>query len=153
MRQHGCAARLSAPYKRTHPRFELGKIERLDHVIVGSEVQTLYAILQRVARSQHQNRNVGAAPPHPPQHLESVEPRQTDVENHEVVRLRGEHVIGIHAVRRVVDRVVGLAQRACEAVSQHGVVFYDQDPHASDAADSVRRSVSLSHGLRCVRLL
>ncbi len=68
---------------------------------------------------------VAPAPPQPFQDVESVEPGQSEIEYHQIVILRGEHVIGLYPVVSAVDRVVGLAQRAREPVGQHRVVFDD----------------------------
>ena len=57
-------------------------------------------------------------------------PGQAQIEDHEVVGLRGEHVIGFGAVVDAVDRVVRVAQRAREPVGEHRIVFYDEDAHA-----------------------
>ena len=52
---HGPLAHPAAG-ERAQPCVQLGEGKRLDQVIVGPAVQTRYAVLHRISRSQHQHR-------------------------------------------------------------------------------------------------
>ena len=67
--------------------------------------------------------------PQTAQHFKAVEPRQAQVENDQVVVLREQHVVGLVSARDAIHRVIGLVQRAGEAVRQHRIVFGYQYPH------------------------
>ena len=69
----------------------------------------------------------------PSQHLESVEPRQAEIENDEIVILGEQHVIGLVAAGDAIDRVVRLVQGAGEAIGQDRVVFDDENAHGQTA--------------------
>ena len=60
----------------------------------------------------------------------SVAPGQPQIEDHEVVVLRRQRVVGFISVVHAVHRKIGVAQRARKPVGQHRVVFRDQDAHA-----------------------
>src|SRR5215213_2115522 len=50
-------ARRAAPQQRAHAREQLLALERLDEVVVGTDVQPLDAGLERVARREHEDRH------------------------------------------------------------------------------------------------
>ena len=103
------AVRLRAPQERAHARGELRHREWLHHVVVRAEIETAHAVIDRIARREHQHRHravlLRRAAAQAPQHLEAVHLRQPDVEDHQVEALlrRGEH--RLLAARSDVDGV------------------------------------------------
>src|SRR5262249_34865381 len=74
---------------------QLVEVERLDHVVVRAGVEPGDAVLDRVARGQHQDRYVGGAGAQPTADLDAVEPGQHHVEHDQVgqpIARRGERV-------------------------------------------------------------
>ena len=123
------AVRLRAAQQRAHARGELGHGEGLHHVVVGAQVQAAHAVIDRVARREHQHRHrpvCPAAGAQAPQHLEAVHLRQADVEDHQVELLvrGGQH--RFLAARRDVDRVALGFEDALQTGSEGRVVLDDQ---------------------------
>jgi hypothetical protein len=126
------AVRLRAAQQRAHSGGELRHGEGLDHVIVGAQIEAAHAVLDRVARREHEHRRaafVRCCAAQAPQHLEAVHLRQPDVEDHEVELFlrRGEH--RILAARRDVDRVALGLENALQSRRERRVVLYDQQSH------------------------
>src|SRR2546423_13559965 len=47
-----------AAYERAYARHELAHFERLRQIVVSADVQTLYAVVHRIARGEHEHWNV-----------------------------------------------------------------------------------------------
>jgi hypothetical protein len=61
-----------------------------------------------------------------PQHRQAVETRQPEVEDDGVVRLSLAEEVGAFSVHGAVNRVAGLAKRACQLMRQQRLVLHDQ---------------------------
>ena len=79
------AARRAAAQQGAHPREQLLALERLDEIVVGARVETLYAGLERVARGEDQDRHVVVGAQRAGD-LQAVESGQAEVEDHQVGR-------------------------------------------------------------------
>ena len=64
---------------------QLGERERLGQVVVGAAVEAGHAVLDRVARREHQHRRPDAVVAQPPAGLEAVDARQHHVQDDRVV--------------------------------------------------------------------
>src|SRR5262245_45960440 len=111
---------------RAYPRLKLLEVERLGHVVVGSELEPFELVGLLISRSQHDDRGASALPNHATE-IETVLPRQHDVEEHEV-RAEGSHARhGIVAVGNGRD----LESTERQVVGQHArerlIVFDDED--------------------------
>src|SRR5512134_2598095 len=104
-------ARLTAPDEGPHARFQLRQVERLGEVVVGAQVESLDPVLERIERGEYQYRRPRAAAPQSPQDFIAVEAGQSEVEDYQVVGIRGEDVIGLSTVSRTVHGVIGGPQR------------------------------------------
>ena len=140
------AVRLRAAQQRPHPRRELGHGEGLHHVVVGAQVEAAHAIVDRVARGEHQHRHRPAARgagAQAAQHLEAVHLRQADVEDHQVELLlrRGEH--RLLAARGDVDRVAFGLEDALQARGERRVVFNDQESHVVRRRSGINDTAAL----------
>src|SRR6185436_20109120 len=71
---------VSASNDRPHAREQLAKIERLDEIVIGAEVETRHTIIETIARSQHEHRRAVAVLPRAPQDFQSRPTRQTKIE-------------------------------------------------------------------------
>ena len=126
-RQRRHAARRPAAQQRAQAREQLLALERLDEVVVGAGVEPLDARLERVARGQHQDRDVLAVRAQPLGDLDAVEPGQPEVEHQQVGQ---EGVVGVQrrdAVTGELDLVALDAQRALQHLGDVVVVLDDQD--------------------------
>ena len=56
------AVELAPPQDRAHAAQELGARERLRHVVVGAELEAEHAVGLRVARGEHEDRDVALGP-------------------------------------------------------------------------------------------
>src|SRR5882672_83796 len=120
--------------QRTHARFEFGDRERLGQIVVGAEIETVHAIIDRVASGQHED--IGARPPQtkPAQHFESVDVGQADVEDDEFVRWRAQQVVGLNSRCRAVDRMSAAIQDARKPGREQRIVFNDENAHEPSRA-------------------
>ena len=121
------AARRPAAQQRAQPRQQLLALERLDQVVVGAGVEPLDPRLDRVARGQHEDRDVVGAPQRLG-HLDPVEPRQPEVEDHQVGQEGVGEVERADPVAGDLDVVALHPQRALEDLGDRVVVLDDQDP-------------------------
>jgi len=86
------------------------KREGFDQVVVGSTIQPAHPIGHRVARGQDQDRSVHSALAQGPADLDSILPRQQEVEDDRVVAERRRQLLTLQAVVGAVNRVAFLAQ-------------------------------------------
>ena len=125
----GRAARPPAPGERAQARQQLGERERLRQVVVGAGVEPGDAILDRVARGQHQHRRPDAALPQPAADLDAVDAGQHQVEHDRVVLDRLGHPERVVAGPGDVGGVALLDQAPAEQARHLELVLDDQDPH------------------------
>jgi hypothetical protein len=120
------SARRPPPQQRAHAREQLLALERLDQVVVGADVESFHARVQRVARGQHEDRRVVLVAAQLARDLDAVHPGETQVQNDQV----GEEGLGvIQGLRAVVGElhVVALhAQRALEDLGDLLIVLDDE---------------------------
>src|SRR5437667_4457964 len=91
---------MGASKHRPDAREQLLDVERLRHVVVGAELQTLNLVALLALGGQQDDREPRGSTPRLTE-LESGAPRQADIENHEI---RGELFRGTHRVQAVVYR-------------------------------------------------
>ena len=111
------------------PRLELAHVERLDQVVVGARVEAVDAVLDRVARGEHQDRDAVARRAQPARDLEPVDVGQAHVEHHRVGRRGRDLGQRPRAVLRRDGVVAAQHERAAQRVAQGTVVVHDQNPH------------------------
>ena len=66
------------------PRDDLLEAERLGDVVVAARRDAGDAVLDGVLGGEEKDGHIGVGPAHPPQHLEAVDVREHDVEEHDV---------------------------------------------------------------------
>ena len=116
----------------THEGAETGEQlllhERLRDVIIGAEIETGHAIVDRVPGGEHHHRcTLGMAKP--AEHLTSIHDRHEVIEDDGVVVALHRLMEAFLAVDGSVGGVAFLAEQLQEAVTQRGFVFYDKDAH------------------------
>src|SRR5581483_4350230 len=114
----------SAPGERPKTRQELLEGERLRQVVVRSRVETADAVVDSVARRQHENRSPDAVVPQAAADLEAVRAREHDVEDDRVVRDGACHPERFLAAVGDVGGVALLAQAAAEQLAELLLVLY-----------------------------
>src|SRR5215470_11461333 len=117
------SGRHDASLQRADSRFELADRKRLGEVILGAEVESVHAVLDRIAGGQHQNQRRRMSAAQSPQYFESVDIRKANVEDHEVKHPVPEQLIGVLAGGCMVYGVTGATQHLDQAFSEEGVVF------------------------------
>jgi hypothetical protein len=119
------------PGQRPDPGLQLGQFERLDHVVVGTEIEAFDAVAGTVKRSQDQHRQLRVAGPQALEHLEAGQLGQAEIEDQQIVRLAGDRGIRFHAAHDMIDCVAGLAKRARQTIGNDRVVLCEQDAHSN----------------------
>ena len=120
-----------AAHDRSHTCEQLTQIERLDQIVVRAEIEPRDAIVQTVARGEHEHRRAIAVLPRSPQHFQSRASRQSEIEQHRGVRALRKRILRQHTVAHPVDGQAVLGQRLSQAVTDHIVVFDEQDAHGN----------------------
>ena len=135
-----CAGRLDAPQQRAQAREQLAQREGLDQVVVGAGIEAGHAVVDRVARGEHQDRRAVAGLAHAPADLEAVDVRHGDVEDDGVELLGGETVERLAAVLGERHVVALERQRALHRRAQRRLVIDHQDSHCrvQDTSEAVR---------------
>ncbi len=137
----GTALRTVAPEQRPDPRLELGEVERLDQVVVGSLVQPADSIVQRITCGEHQHPGwlvaeygigIGA---HRPADLTAVDVGQVEVEAHQVVLGCGQPIQSPATVACDVHGIAVAPQPAGDRRRQIGLILHHQDPHIRNGTD------------------
>ena len=108
---------------------QLGERERLREVVVGAAVEPGDAVLDGVARGQHQDRRPDAVVAQAAAGLEAVDARQHHVEDDRVVLGGARHPQRVLAARRHVRDDPLLAQAAADQRRHLHLVLDDQHPH------------------------
>ena len=128
--QQGGTLGRATPHERAKPREQLGERERLQQVVVGAGIEPGDAILDRIARREHQHRRPDAPLAQSPAHLDPVEAGQHQVEHDRVV-LRGrpqrERIV---ARPRDVDSVPLLDEAAAQQARHLELVLDHEYSHA-----------------------
>ncbi len=109
-------------------RQQLGHLEGLGHVVVGAHPEAGHLVGDLAPRGEHQHGRVDAALAHRLEHLEAVQPRQADVEDHEVEGLGGRAGQPRLAVAGVLHRVALAAQAVVQREHEPRFVFHEQHP-------------------------
>ena len=112
MRKHRATAGLAAADQRAHAGFEFRQVEGLGQIIVSTEIESLDSVIERIARGQHEHRDLRPAAAQPAQHFEPVELGQPEIEYHQIIALGEQHVVRLVAGADAVYSVICLAQRA-----------------------------------------
>ena len=115
-----------SPEQRAHARHQLAQGERLDEVVVRAGVQAGDAVVDLLARGEHQHRRAVAALAHTPAHFQAVEHRHRDVEDDRVVGALAEALQRVAAVAGERDLVALERQRPRQRVLDGGLVVNDQ---------------------------
>ena len=108
-----------------HPGDELLGLERLDDVVVGAGLQAHDDVDGVGLRGEHDDRHAGLGADLAA-HLEAVDAREHDVEEHQVGAVLAEDADGGGAVGDVVDLEPLVAQDDAEHLRQRQVVVDDQ---------------------------
>ena len=134
--EHGRALERPAARERAQPRDELGERERLDEVVVGAAVEAGDAVLDRVARGEHQHGRPDAVGAQPPADLEAVDAREHHVEHDRVVVGGARHPQRVLALDRDVGEHPLVAQAAPDQARELDLVLDDQHAHGLTALSS-----------------
>ena len=130
--------RLHAAQERAQPGEQLAQREGLDQVVVGARVEAGHAVVDRVARGEHQDRRTVAGLAHAPADLEAVDVRHGDVK-HDGIELLGRETVERLAAILGERHVIALeGQRALHRRSQRRLVVDHQDSHCRFQDTSTR---------------
>src|SRR5215470_8142069 len=110
------------------PRQQFLELERLDQVVVGAQVQALYAIVELVLCRQHDDSEVGPAA-QAPADLIAVGSRHHEIQDHDVgLKVRGQGQ-RFAAVLRLQHLVTLIAKASGQELADEELVIYDEHFH------------------------
>ncbi len=118
-----------ASQERAGAGLEFAVVERLDEVIVGTEIESADAIIHFGAGRQHENRRGDATCPQASQDGKAVELRQHDVEDHEVVGLGREKIVRRAAARLPVQGLREAGEPSDDRLAGVDCVLNEQNAH------------------------
>jgi len=110
---------------------QLIETERFGQIVVRAGVEAAHAVVETVARGEHEHRHRGALRAQASADFHPVDAGDHHVEDHRVVLVVVQVLERGAAVCRAVDRVAVLAQSAREHGGEAGVVFHDEEAHAA----------------------
>ena len=96
----------AASQQRANPGEQLGKRERLDQIVVGSEIQAADSIVNAVSRRQDQDGRLDVTLPQRLEDFEPTAPRQHQIEDDEIEELGVRSIESVFSRRRNHDVVV-----------------------------------------------
>jgi hypothetical protein len=109
------------------PGEELGEAERFRDVVIGTSVETDDDVDFAMARGEDDDREGRMVGADPTAYLVPVEVRESEVEDHELRRVRRSRVERSLAGGRPVDDVALRSERAGEGASDRLVVLHEED--------------------------
>ena len=112
-----------------HSRQQLPNLERLDEVIVGAEIEAPDPIVEPIARRNDEHRRVQPLAPRGLQQVETVSAGQAQIEQNDRMRAVAQRGLGLPSVAHPVDGHAFRLERARQALSNHHVVFDQQNAH------------------------
>jgi len=119
----------TAPSEGTQARLELGEGERLDQVVIGTDIEPADAVLYRVPRREHQHWCPALSGAELGAEAEPIAVGQRDIEHQNVVgRLRGEPASVLDRARSV-HGVPIATQASRKQLAEASVVLQEQDLH------------------------
>jgi hypothetical protein len=127
--EHGRPRALAATGERAQPRGQLRERERLGHVVVGSTVEPANAVLDRIARGEHQHGHPLRALAQAPAGLDAVHARQHHVQHDRLVLDRAHAGERLVAVGGDVDHQALVAQAAPDGRRHPRVVLDHEHSH------------------------
>jgi hypothetical protein len=121
--------RLSAAQHGSYPGLQLLQRKRLDEIVVGAQVQAVHPVFQRIARGEHQDRQI-AGPARTRRRISKPSmpgsPMSSTTRSNSSV---ASTVFASDAVAGDLHHVSRLVQVPRQPVAQYFVVLYDQDAH------------------------
>ena len=119
----GVGERGAAPHQRAQARQQLGEGERLGQIVVRPDVEPVHAVVETVARREHEHRHGGALGAKAAANLHAVDAGNHQVEDHTVVLVVVKVLERGVAVAGAIDGVAVLPQPARQHGGEAGVVF------------------------------
>src|SRR5512146_1016535 len=131
--ERGSRLRPAAAQDGAQPREELRERERLDEIVVGTELETLHAVANGIARCQEQDRRLDLMMPQLLDDAPAVASGQHHVQNDGVVGARPRKVRAILTVVRHVDHEAILLEAARQIGGGLVLVLDDEELHGRTA--------------------
>jgi len=130
--EHGALLGRAPPPERAKARQQLAEVEWLHQVVVGSRVEPGDAVMNRIARGQHQDGRPDTISAQAPADLDAVDARERDVQDEHVVTARLRHPERVLAAARDVHRGPLLDEAAADQGRHLDVVLDYEQPHWAD---------------------
>jgi len=103
--------------------------KRLGQIVVRPGVQRLRLVVLPILGRQHQHRRADSRLPQPGAHLETVHPRQQQIQNHGLITLCHRVLKPGTPVMNHIDGVTLSTQATTQRLGQFPLIFYNQQPH------------------------
>jgi hypothetical protein len=128
-RQHRLRRQVAAAQQGPDTRREFSEGKRFAQVVVRAQVQTLHPVFHTGAPGQHQDRHTRFPRSQKAQNCHTVQPRQIEVENHQIEVQFSRHGPRLFPVRRNIHRVVFGFQTFPYETGKRRIVFRDKNSH------------------------
>ena len=132
-----------AAQQRANARRQLIQVERLDQVVIRAGIQALHAVGDGIARGDDENRQFLPMRAGRGEDLETSLARQAEIEQQQVESLRTQHLRSGLAVVHPVHGEALAPQALADRLTDHGVVFYQQQSHGE--GNMIARCCSVSY--------
>ncbi len=121
--------RTASTQQAAHPCQQLGKSKGLDQVIIGAQLQAVYAILYRIPRGEKQHRCIQPGATDGLQDLPAIAAGQHHVEDQQGVFTAQGQLLAGDAIGHQIGVEPGFAQALAQVLAGFGLVFDDQQFH------------------------
>ena len=118
-----------APDQRLQSQQEFFELKRLGQIVVRACAKTRGLVGKTVARGQDQHGRIDVVASKFAQQRNAIEPRQSDIEDHRVIRFGFRQMKRVHAVGRDVNGKRGLAQETGDFRAEQLFVLSQQNSH------------------------
>lgn len=117
------------PEQHADARLEFRDIERLDHVIVGAQVETLHPFLRRSPGREDHHRRLVLSRAHCPQHVKPVHFGKVEIEDDQVIGFRRCDGFRRRSIGYRIHRIAATAQDRCKTLRQRLIVLHEKNAH------------------------
>lgn len=148
----GTAPPLAAPDQCPDARLQFVETHRLDHVVVGAEIEEADPLLDGKPCRQDENGRLLAAGTQTLQYFAAIQSGQAEIEDGQIVTVAGQQLIRSTPIGSGVHKIAGMAQCASQSIGKQGIVFNQQNTHkiSQNSVRPIPYDSTLTFGLmRC----
>ena len=112
-----------------HPGLQLLQLEGLGQIVVRPQIQPGHLVRELRPGGEDQHPQLRPLPPDAAQQLQPLQARQVQIQDHQVIGLHKQPLVGVRAVIAAVHCIFFQLQILRDPVAQEALVLHHQNPH------------------------